>query len=147
MPMPASIRLAVEADLLQLVTMAERFVTSPDYRGKLSVKPDQLGRFLLSIIVEKGRIWVLDRSGTLTGAIGLLLYPHPMDGETTAVELFWWVNPEVRGEGLRLLRIAEDAAKESGAKRMQMIAPNERVAKLYERKGYERVETMYQRAL
>jgi GNAT superfamily N-acetyltransferase len=64
-----------------------------------------------------------------------------------AFEVVWWVEPEARGDGVRLLRAAEDWAIEQGIGKMQMVAPNERVGALYERMGYLPVETSYQRTL
>jgi hypothetical protein len=45
------------------------------------------------------------------------------------------------------LRAAEDEARRCGAKSMQMIAPDPRVGKLYERIGYSYIESSYQRSL
>jgi GNAT superfamily N-acetyltransferase len=61
--------------------------------------------------------------------------------------VLWWVEPEHRGDGLRLLREAESRAKLANAKYMQMIAPTEAVETVYKRLGYQYVESTYQRAL
>ena len=42
--------------------------------------------------------------------IGLLLFENPITGEPTVSELFWWVEPEARGSGVRLLKRAEQWA-------------------------------------
>ena len=39
---------------------------------------------------------------------------------------------------------AEKWARQSGAARMQMIAPNERVGRFYRRLGYDHIESNYQ---
>ncbi len=89
----------------------------------------------------------LSGNGTPTGMIAMLAYDHPFSGERIAFEVVWWVDPEARGDGLRLLRAAEEWARDQGIKKMQMIAPNERVGVLYQRLGYLPVETSFQRSL
>jgi GNAT superfamily N-acetyltransferase len=80
--------------------------------------------------------------------LALLIYPHPFSGETTAVELCWWMEPEHRGSGgLKLLRAAEQKAREAGATKLMLGAPSERTEELYQRLGLERVEVTYQRQL
>jgi GNAT superfamily N-acetyltransferase len=92
-------------------------------------------------------ILVSGSDATITGMIAMLAYDHPFSGERMAFEVVWWVEPEARGDGVRLLRAAEDWAMEQGIGKMQMVAPNERVGALYERLGYLPVETSYQRSL
>jgi GNAT superfamily N-acetyltransferase len=70
-----------------------------------------------------------------------------LDAAVKHGEVFWWVEPEHRGEGVKLLREAEKRAKHAGAQTMQMIAPTDKVAGLYQRFGYEFVEAAYQKSL
>jgi hypothetical protein len=56
----------------------------------------------------------------------------------------WWVEPAARGCGLALLKRAERWALETGATAIQMSAPEARVGRLYERRGYRLVEMTYQ---
>jgi histone acetyltransferase (RNA polymerase elongator complex component) len=59
----------------------------------------------------------------------------------------WWVEPEHRGAGVRLVREAEKRAKEAGAQRIQMIAPTKQVGAIYERLGYAFIESAYGKRL
>ncbi|KKL86125.1 hypothetical protein LCGC14_1947880, partial [marine sediment metagenome] len=74
---------------------------------------------------------------------------HYVSGELIAGEVVWWVDPEARTRrtGLKLMRKAEETAMGMGAVKMQMVAPNERIGKLYEHFGYTKVESTYQRNL
>jgi GNAT superfamily N-acetyltransferase len=81
----------------------------------------------------------------MVGMIGVHIFNHPMSGEKIGCEAFWWVEPEARGGGLGLLKRGEAWLKAMGAKRIQMIAPNERVARLYRRRGYSKTEEHYQK--
>jgi len=142
------IRPATEDDVPRLVEMGERFLTETVYRTRVPVNPQQMATTVLRLLAtETGAVFVSERDGALVGMIGLLAFTNPITGEPTISELFWWVEPEHRGCGLRLLRRAEAWGRESGAAKVHMIAPTPDVARLYERLGYEQLETTFQRAL
>jgi len=70
-----------------------------------------------------------------------------------ATELAWWISPDHRGgkSGIKLLRHIETQAKSQGIKYWSMVtmessAP-EMVAKMYERMGYSKSETIYTKVL
>jgi GNAT superfamily N-acetyltransferase len=128
--------------------MGARFISETDYAGIISVNPDRLSASVKAVADNPdGVILVSGSDATITGMIAMLAYDHPFSGERMAFEVVWWVEPEARGDGVRLLRAAEDWAMEQGIGKMQMVAPNERVGALYERMGYLPVETSYQRTL
>lgn len=81
------------------------------------------------------------------GMIGMIATMHPMSGEPVMSELFWYVTPDQRGQGLRLLRAAEAWGAGHGIKKSIMISPNKRISKLYRRKGYSMLETQYVKEL
>jgi GNAT superfamily N-acetyltransferase len=140
------IRAASYEDIPRLVEMGQRFHRESPYRDHVAVNPGHmslLGRQLM----EKGVLLVSEREGKVCGMIGLFIFPHFLSGEPIAVEVFWWVEPEYRGEGIKLLREAEQQARTAGAARIQMIAPNDQVATIYERLDYGFVESAYQKAL
>jgi GNAT superfamily N-acetyltransferase len=128
--------------------MGARFISETDYAGIISVNPDRLSASVKAVADNPdGVILVSGSDATITGMIAMLAYDHPFSGERMAFEVLWWVEPEARGDGVRLLRAAENWAIEQGIGKMQMVAPNERVGALYERMGYLPVETSYQRSL
>jgi GNAT superfamily N-acetyltransferase len=94
-----------------------------------------------------GALFLLERTGEVCGALGAIIFPDPNDGDLVASEMFWFVAPEARGAGLRLLGAFEAWAAERGAQRLGMVhlatAGADRLAKLYERRGYRCVQTDY----
>jgi GNAT superfamily N-acetyltransferase len=127
--------------------MGLRFIRDTGYCRHIGGDPAVVAKFLDGLIDGGGPIFVSERAGIVVGMLGLLIFTHPFSGEKVASELFWWVEPDSRGDGLELMRRAENEARARGAQRMQMIAPNEAVARIYRRKGYEYVESTYQRKL
>jgi GNAT superfamily N-acetyltransferase len=83
----------------------------------------------------------------LQGIFGAMKYPDPNTGEMVANEMFWWVQPEARGQGRSLLEAYEAWAGEQGARYLTMVhlsnSMPERLRKLYERRGYRESETHY----
>ena len=141
------IRRATMDDHERLAELGQRFLES-DYAGRTKVDPARLYDSVGSIIAnESGAVFVSGSDATLTGMIALLAYDHPFSGERTAFEVVWYVEPEARGDGVRLLRAAEDWARREGITKMQMVAPNQRVGDFYTRMGYEFVESSFQRSL
>lgn len=142
------IREATEADIPRLIEMGERFLTETVYRGRVAVNPSAMARTVARLLVsDGGAVFVSERDHTVVGMIGMLVFEHPITGEITASELFWWVEPEARGTGIRLLKRGEQWARDAGAERIHMIAPTSDVGRLYERLGYTALETTYERAL
>lgn len=142
------IRRATVNDSERLMEMGMRFVAQTTYSGFIAAKPERLIDTIGSVLMNPdGVILVSGSDASLTGMIAMLAYDHPFSGERTAFEVVWWVEPEARGDGVRLLRAAEDWAKEQGAGKVQMVAPDDRVGTLYRRMGYVPVETSYQRSL
>lgn len=145
------IRDATPDDIPRLVEMGERFLTETVYRGRVTVNPVAMARTVgLLLASEVGAVFVSEQHGTVVGMIGLLLFEHPITGELTASELFWWMDDRHRGgpDAIRLLRRGERWARELGAAKMHMIAPvGSGVGRLYQRCGYEELETAWQRDL
>jgi GNAT superfamily N-acetyltransferase len=143
------IREATEDDIARLVEMGERFITETVYRERgVPINPSALARTMaLLILGDRGQVFVLERDGLLVGGIGLLWFENPLTGEPSVSELFWWVEPEHRGSGLRLLKRGEQWAREIGAEKLHMIAPTPAISQLYERLGYGYLEATYHKAL
>ncbi len=145
------IREATRADVPAVVAMGEHFVAQSSYHGLIASNPAQmtaLAEWLIDTPTAALFVAAQDEGAQdITGMIGLALYPHPIAGDVFASELFWWVEPAHRGQGVRLLVRAEQWAKEHGAVWMQMSAPTLEVGELYMRRGYVPMETAYQRSL
>ena len=142
------IRPATHEDVPALVVMGQQFAQTEMYRDVLHENPDQITVVMTNLIdCETGTILALESESVLVGMMGIIYTPHFLSAEIYASEIFWWVTPGHRGDGVRLLRAAESWAKERGATKLQMVAPNERVGRFYDRMGFTRIETSYQKSL
>ena len=142
------IREATVDDVPSLVEMGARFISETGYRNHLAINSTALADLMLKLIdATAGVIFVSEMDGKTVGMIGAHVYMHPMSWESVGAETFWWVEPEARGKGsgIRLLKKAEAWADDKGAVRMQMVAPNEKVAKVYAALGYTKIEEQYQK--
>ncbi len=136
------IRPAVEADIPRILEMGHRFNSESPYRSVLQVT-DRAMELLAHKLIPQGWLLLAEANEEIVGMIGFYVYPHFLSGEVVAGEIFWWMEPEHRGAGKQLMKAAEDEARRCGAKSMQMIAPDPRVGKLYERAKYQYLETSY----
>lgn len=141
-----TIRAATVDDIPVMVAMGSRFVASSSYRDVVSDNPAAMAELGATLIAgTHSRIFVSERGGSITGMLAMVVYAHPISGTRTAGEVFWWVEPSQRGDGLRLFRHAEDWAAEMGAEQIQMIAPTEQLERVYRRLGFQPVERIFQR--
>ena len=141
------IREATHADIPRCVAMGRCFLLEV-YAGLLDENPEHMAQIGADLIEkETGLLLVADvGDGHLVGMIGMVIVPHPLSGALVAAELFWWMEPAARGAGVRLLKRAERWARDRGIARVQMTAPTAGVGHLYERLGYQAIETAYQRS-
>jgi len=128
--------------------MGRRFVEETPYRSIMAQDDDAVRACMTGLLTTpEAGLFVAENAGLVVGMIAVLVFGHPLSGERIASELFWWVEPEHRGGGIRLMKRAETWAQRRGAVKMQMIAPTEQVGRVYEALGYTRIEEVYQRAL
>jgi len=143
-----TIRAATEADVSRLMEMGQRFQRETVYCRGTAWDVDQMGKTARGLIAaEDGLLLVATRDEVVIGMFGALIFTHPITAERTAAEVFFWVEPESRGYGVRLLRRAEQWAERHGAARMQMIAPSPEIETFYRRLGYRALEVTYDKAL
>ena len=136
------IRPATVDDVPRIVEMGVAFLRASPYHDVLAENRTQMAA-LATQLLTTGTVLVADEGGALFGMIGLIASPHFLSGEMYAGEVFWWVEPGRRGAGLRLWRAAEAWATAQGAVTLQMIAPDDRVATLYERRGYQPLDRSF----
>jgi len=118
----------------------------------ITIKPQVFALNWATIKIEgKGEVFGAFKAGDLVGGIGCLIHPDLNDGELQAMEGFWWVHPEHRGVGLKLLRRFEDWALSMGAKRVLMgslkVFEADRMKQMYEKMGYSEIETFWVKGL
>lgn len=140
------IRTAKREDLPRIVEMGQHFRSEPHYERYMKDDPECMKK-MAERLIDSQTMLVSETEGRVNGMLGFIVYPHFISGETTAGEVVWWVEPEHRGQGIRLLAEMEHRARLAGAKHLQMIAPNSAVAHIYIRRGYEFVESTFQRNL
>lgn len=143
------IRDAQFSDLPRIVEMGNNFRGNTSYHRYLGENQERMKELAIRLLENKCLL-VSEEDGNLTGMLGFIVYSHFISGDLMAGEIFWWVEPEYRGHGVRLLKEMERRARAAGAKYIQMIAPldnRESLAGLYGRMGYTFVEETHQRAL
>ncbi len=144
-----TIRDAVIGDVPRIVEMGQHFLRASRYADQITENPAQFGKMATTCIESPDGVVLLAeaRSGHVVGMLGLLIFAHPLSGQRTAGEICWWVEPSARGTGVQLLKAAEGWATTHGAETLQMVAPTDQVATIYERYGYTLSEVAYVKAL
>lgn len=146
--MRPSIYQATVSDIPRIVAMGTDFLRSSDYRHTYLESPAHIAALAQRLIESpEGDVLLLVVADRIVGMIGIMAYDHFISGQRTAGEVVYWVDPSARGNGLRLLRAAEQWARTQGAEVMQMISPTPRVDELYQRLGYMPIERTFQRTL
>lgn len=81
------------------------------------------------------------------GGLGAVCAREFATGDLAAIEQFWYVLPECRTGGLRLLRAFEEEARVRGCVRLHMVHLQNHCAEkldcLYERLGYRLLEKSF----
>jgi GNAT superfamily N-acetyltransferase len=144
-----TIRPALETDLLRVFEMGVAFIVSePRYALIFQWQPEAFEGFVRDLYASDlaGILVVEGDAGTLVGMLVLSIVPNPFGGPPWAEEFAYWLDPPARKGRLAydLLGSAEDWARENGAAVLKMVAPwGSPIGKLYERRGYEPLETTW----
>lgn len=144
-----NIRPALEADLYRVFEMGVSFIVShPAYALIFQWQPEPLAAFIRELATgDSSAILIVENdAGALVGMVVLVLVTNPFGGPPWAEEVAYWLEPEARRGTLayKLLGAAEDWARRNGALSLRMVAPwGSQIGKLYERRGYEPLETIY----
>lgn len=143
------IREARVEDVPRIVEMGSRSLAEGPYKATLADRPEVTAALARKLLEQpQARILVADEQGKLVGVFAFILFPHYYSGEDVAGEMIWYVAPEARvgGPALELLWAAEKLAHDLGAQKMQLTAPTDELAAAYQKlRGYEKVETAFQR--
>lgn len=95
---------------------------------------------------------VAEQDGDIKAVFGAMVVEDPYSGDKVAVEQFWYCDPAARGSvGIRLFNQFEVECAKRGVKRILMahlhnLTP-EPLRKLYERRGYKVIETIYEKTM
>lgn len=147
------LRFAEPGDIPEAVEIGRIFWDRSPYASQVDYNPEGVER-LLGALVEKQSMLVYEFQGKLVGVAGLIVGPFHFDPSLfVATELFWYVDPEVRGLGIgkALLDGMERIAVERGAKIMTMgtmsTSDPEKAERLYAEHGYKQTEKSYTKVL
>ena len=141
------IRKATTEDLPKLLNLAQEFYASSEFLEgfNLNIFVANWSNFINNDI---GVIWILNE---FDGILGAVKYPDINSGELVATEFFWFVSPDKRGDGIKLLREFEKWAKEVGCKKIFMVylmdSMPEEMKSVYKRYGYKPMEVHYVKEL
>lgn len=90
---------------------------------------------------------LFDRAGEIIGGLGCIKGPQLHNGEMTAVETFWFVEPGKRGNGLKLMEAFEKWAIDNQCLHCAMIhlvdSHPESLQRLYKMNDYHLAELHY----
>ena len=104
-------------------------------------------------IIESGTgiVFALIEDGKVVGGVGGVKFIDIHYPRLLAVETFWFVLPEYRGGGIKLLIRFEQWAKDNNCERVAFIhlsdSHPEILKKIYTRRGYTMVETHYEKVI
>ncbi len=144
------IREATEKDIPRIVELGSRSLIEGPYKDLLADKPEVTANLAARLLnLKTAQILVADED-QIVGIFAFIVFPHYFSGETVAGEIIWYVVDEARKSNcaLELLWAAEKKAFELGAKKMQLTAPTDEIARMYGLlRGYGKVEIVFQRSL
>ncbi len=145
-------RAATPADLPRLCELFDHFCKAGAYAQHNRANPAVYTSFIAQLVAHADSVVIVHQQGDrLVGMIGVSVMPYPYSGEPIASELFWWLEPEVRGggAGTALLGQAEQWAHARGATHLLMIAPTQSpgVDRIYQAMGYTPLETTWQKPM
>jgi|TARA_R110001606_G_scaffold174774_1_gene321376 GNAT superfamily N-acetyltransferase len=141
-----------DSELLELRDVLQNFYEILPYEKDLNgFKKNWILSWKELIRSKKGKIFALEDERKITGALGFLIGPALEDGVLCCTEAFWYVDEKHRGAGLKLLNKFESYSKSIGCKRIGMVhlenSMPDKLKKLYTRKKYKHIESMYLKEL
>lgn len=148
------IRLATSDDIPIIAKLGQMFFNESGYSLLCAYDAESV-EASLNQVLETGvcLLVVAEKDGEIIGFTGALLFPLYMNiNVNMAQELFWWVHPDHRkGTGREMLGFMETELKAHGVTALIMICLEnvnpEITGKLYERRGYKKIEHHYMRLL
>lgn len=141
-------------DIPQMVTLGKEFWESTDYHKMgIPFNPRQSAA-LATALLDAGIVQVAYDEDRLVGFILMIVAPIPFVATRTAAsEMAFYVSPEYRdvGVGKRLMRQAENVAKQLGVSRISLThladAEGEKAGEVYVDEGYSPSEISYTKEL
>lgn len=147
------IREATIDDVEMLLPLAHEFHRGTTHYNEYDVEMEEEAVCdMIAYLIRdpKGCVLIASVDGKLAGTVGMLASPlWSAPSHKTGVEIFYYVFPEYRRSGIaeELFRSMEIWVKDNGLSSFNMVALERMngpvVGKLYERRGYKKIETSY----
>lgn len=142
-----NLKLASMSDLETVVKLVAIFVKNSPYKNEV-YDEDKVRGVVRNLLLDKnkGIVILLMKDDVPVGFIGGFLTEMVFSREPVAAELFWWVDPQYRSRKSLMLKEAfEYWSRRVGAKKIQMSSTvdNDKVARYYERTGYDPFERSF----
>jgi GNAT superfamily N-acetyltransferase len=143
------IRNGTQRDKDAVLRMAKKFYSECGYEAHIEYDYDSCSA-LYEMCLDMGLCSVAEVDGELVGFVIGLKSPFLMNQNySIGAEVAWWVEPEHRGLGLKLLRHIEQSAKDQGLKMWSMMCLEsmepEKVSEIYLKSGYKPTERSFTR--
>jgi len=101
------------------------------------------------IALDNKDLMVLEVDNKIVGLMGLIFFKSPTGLQYFTQDRHWYIMPEYRGNGLKMIAMAEEWAKDKKCSHLllsvNMMASNmhDRTCKVYEKKGMQKFEITY----
>jgi GNAT superfamily N-acetyltransferase len=115
----------------------------------VKVNPEYAGANYDSMMEKNiAHMFILETDdGKMVGGMGCVVGPDLHFPRIVAVETYWYVDPDYRGDGMLLLRFFEQWAKDNKCDAVAMIhledSSPDSLEKVYKRRRYVKVESHY----
>ncbi len=146
------IRKAVEQDILEIISMSEKFYAQTHYASLIPANNAAVAALAL-MLIEQGSLFVAEVDGVVVGILGFVCTPFMFNPALLgAHEVVWYIEEAYRsyGYGPKLLLAAEQEFKRVGINFIQMVdlpENNSGAGELYKRLGYSTSELSYTKVI
>jgi hypothetical protein len=143
------IRLATASDIPAIAAMGKEFHAAAGWSDIFDYVEADCAASLGNLIQLDNFICLVAETDKIVGmAAGIISPVYFNHGHTSGEELFWYVAADApQMAGIRLLAGLENAAKDMGCDSWQMksiaLLDGDKMAKLYERRGYRASENSF----
>jgi hypothetical protein len=144
------VSIATTEEIKEIISLAKQYEGGFSQHVKVNV--DHATKAYLHMVETGLAIVFALKNGTgIIGGLAALKYPDINSGIMTAVECFWFVNPDQRGEGMKLLDSFEKWGSNNNCQRLALIHLEDSypdvLQRIYKRKGYRLTESHYVKEL
>lgn len=133
-------------EIPELLELARMFFVEGKFDGELS-EETFVSYWKKLIELRVGAVLSVQSGSEVIGMIGIIKFQCNFTGRTMAMEGFWYVKPQFRGHGLKLLRAFENWAKSNSVSKIWMShlarLNGDRMAVLYDKLGFSLAEHLY----